>query len=66
MTLLFILTHISLSFLIYLTMASGFSIQWNCQGLDLLELWYNAPVICLQEINSKDDQMTLKGYIAYH
>ena len=26
---------------------------------------YNAPVICLQETHLKDDQMSLKGYIAY-
>ena len=26
----------------------------------------NAPVICLQETHLKDDQMTLKGYVAYH
>ena len=75
MTLLLILTHISLSFLLFLTMASGFIIQWNshCRGLsanrqelELLAQKYNAPVICLQETNLKDDQMTLKGYVAYH
>ena len=73
MTLLFILTHISLSFLLFLTMASSFFIQWNCRGLaanrqelELLTQKCNAPVICLQETNLKDDQMTLKGYIAYH
>ena len=54
-------------------MASGFIIQWNCQGLsgnrqelELLAQNYNAPVICLQETNLKDDQMTLKGYVAFH
>ena len=54
-------------------MASGFIIQWNCQGLaanwqelGLLAQKYNAPVICLQETNLKDDQMTLKGYVAHH
>ena len=33
MTFLLILTHISLSFLPFLTMASGSIIQWNCRGL---------------------------------
>ena len=73
MTLLLILTHISLSFLLFLTMASGFIIQWNCRGLSAnrqeLELSaqkYNVPVICFQETNLKDDQMTLKGYVTYH
>ena len=33
MTLFLILTNISLSFLLFLTMASGFIIQWNCRGL---------------------------------
>ena len=54
-------------------MASGFIIQWNCRGLaanrqelELIAQKYNAPVICLQETNLKDDQMTLKGYVAYH
>ena len=54
-------------------MASGFIIQWNCRGLsanwqelELLAQKYNAPVICLQETNFRDDQMTLKGYVAYH
>ena len=54
-------------------MASGFIIQWNCRGLaanrqelELISLKYNAPVICLQEKNLRDDQMTLKGYVAYH
>ena len=54
-------------------MASDFIIQWNCQGhaanwqeLELLAQKYDAPVICLQETNLKDDQMTLKGYVAYH
>ena len=49
-------------------MASGFIIQWNCQGLaanrqelELLAQKYNASVICLQETTLKDDQMTLKG-----
>ena len=73
MTLLLILTHISLSFLLFLTMASGFIIQRNCRGLssnrqelELLAQKYNVPVTCLQETNLKDDQMTLKGYVAYH
>ena len=73
MALLLILTPISLSFLLFLTMASGFVIQWNCRGLaancqelKLLAQKYNAPVICVQETNLKDDKMTLKGYIAYH
>ena len=73
MTLLLILSNISLSFLLFLTMASGFIIQWNCRGLaanrqelELLAQKYNAPVICLQETNLKDDQMTLKGYVAHH
>ena len=73
MTLLLILTNISLSCLLFLTMASGFIIQWNCRGLaanrqelELLAQKYNAPVICLQETNLKDDQMTLKGYVAHH
>ena len=54
-------------------MASGFIIQWNCRGLaanrqelELLAQKYNAPVICLQKTNLKDNQMTLKGYVAYH
>ena len=54
-------------------MASGFIIQWNCRGfsvnwqeLELLAQNFNAPVICLQETNLKDDQMTLNGYVAYH
>ena len=54
-------------------MSSGIIIQWNCQGLsanrqelELLAQKYNSPVICLQETNLKDDQMTLKGYVAYH
>ena len=51
-------------------MPSGFIIQWNCRGLsanrqELLAQKYNAPVICLQETHLKDDQMTLKGYVAY-
>ena len=73
MTLLLILIHISLSYLLFLTMASGFIIQWNCRGLsanrqelELIAQKYNAPVICLQETNLKDNQMTLKGYVAYH
>ena len=67
MTLLLISTNISLSFLLFLTMASGFIIQWNCrQELELLAQKYNAPVVCLQETNLKDDQMTLKGYVAHH
>ena len=72
-TLLFNVTNISLSFLPFLTMVSGFIIQWKCRGLavnpqelKLLAGKYNAPVICLQEKNLKDDQMTLKGYIAFH
>ena len=63
----------SLSFLLFLTMASGLIIQWNCRGLaanrqelELISQKYNAPVICLQETNLRDDQMTLKGYVAYH
>ena len=36
------------------------------QELNLIAQKYNAPVICLQETNLKDDQMTLKGYVAYH
>ena len=54
-------------------MASGFIIQGNCRGLaanrqelELLAQKYNAPVICLQETNLKGDEMTLKGYVAYH
>ena len=54
-------------------MASSFIIHWNCQGfsahrqeLELLAQKYNAPVICIQETNLKDDQMTFKGYVAYH
>ena len=73
MTLLLISTHISLSFLLFLTMASGFIIQWNCRGLaanrqelELIAQKYNAPVICLQETKLKDNQITLKGYVAYH
>ena len=34
--------------------------------LELLAQKYDAPVICLQETNLKDDQMTSKGYVAYH
>ena len=67
MTILLILAHILLSFLLFLTLASGFIIQWNCRGLsELLAQKYNAPVICLQETNLKDDQVTLKDYVAYH
>ena len=54
-------------------MASGFIIKWNCRGLaansqelELLAQKYTAPVICLQETILKGDQMTLKGYVAYH
>ena len=57
--------HISF-FSPFLTMASGFIIQWNCLGLavnrqelELIAQKYNSPVICLQEINLKDDPMTL-------
>ena len=64
--------HISF-FSPFFTIASGFIIQWNCRGLsanrqelELLAQKYNAPVICLQETNLKYDQMTLKGYVAYH
>ena len=38
----------------------------NLQELELLSQKYNAPVICLQETNLRDDQMTLKGYVAFH
>ena len=62
MTLLLILTHISLSFFLFLTMANSFIIQWNCRGLaanqqelELIAQKYNAPVICLQKTNLKDD-----------
>ena len=71
MTLLLILTHISF-FSPFSHHGFGFIIQWNCRGLaanrqelELLAQKYNAPVICLQETNLKDDQMTLKGYVVY-
>ena len=61
MALLLILIHTSLSFLLFLTMASGFIIQWNYRGLsanrqelELLAQEYKAPVICLQETNLND------------
>ena len=52
-------------------MAIWFIIQRNCRGLTanwlepkLKAQKYNAPVICLHKTNLKDDQMTLKGYVA--